>query len=49
MGKPAPTEGGGGLSNIKAITTIMHVRVVELLRQAVMGRVPVLEYLVLGV
>jgi hypothetical protein len=49
-GNPPPLRaGGGGLFDVRAITMIIRVHVVELLRQAVMGRVSVLKYLVLGV
>jgi hypothetical protein len=43
-----PTQWRGGLSGGRAIMMIMHVRVVELLCQAAMGRALVLKYLVLG-
>jgi hypothetical protein len=36
------------LFDVRAITMIIRVHVVELLRQAVMGQVSVLKYLVLG-
>jgi hypothetical protein len=36
------------LSYVRAIMAFMHVSMVELLRQAVMGQVPELEYMFSG-
>jgi hypothetical protein len=39
---------GTSLSNVRVIMAIMHVLAVELLYQAVMGRVPILECMLPG-
>jgi hypothetical protein len=47
-GETRPHRVGGALSCVRAIMTIIRVRVVELLCQAMMGRIPVPKCLVLG-
>jgi hypothetical protein len=46
MENPAFTK--ASLSDVKVIMTIMHVLVVELLCQAITGRIPILKCLLSG-